>query len=157
MRRFRFGSEVKFLNGFKLKVNANLVRGRPNGPPRELNAWTWDELTLSYSQSDVLDLTKRASPTAATRLAMGHESHTSSKKIKTVERSNMPTTFTVLTVRLVTAAAKKAESWLLQLFSTDQERSSLQWGSMSQGSAFYLSSAWELHGGNLLFDFLHDV
>ena len=29
------------------------------------------------------------------------------------------------------------------------------WGSMSQGSAFYLSSAWELTSGNLLFDFFH--
>ena len=29
----------------------------------------------------------------------------------------------------------------------------MQWGSMSQGSAFYLSSAWMLKSGNLLFDF----
>ena len=36
VRRFRFGSEIKFLNGFKLKGNINLVNeGAKSGGPRE--------------------------------------------------------------------------------------------------------------------------
>ena len=67
VRRFRFGSEIKFLNGFKLKGNVNLVRGRQNGGTREFEHKDWDELTLSYAKKDVPGFDKAGLPTAATR------------------------------------------------------------------------------------------
>ena len=50
------------------------------------------KLTLSYSKSDVLGFDKAGLSYGRHKVAMGHESHTSSKKIKTVERSHCPTT-----------------------------------------------------------------
>ena len=51
------------------------------------NTRTWDELTLSYSKKDVAGFDKAGLSYGRHKVAMGHESHTSSKKIKTVERS----------------------------------------------------------------------
>ena len=43
VRRFRFGSEIKFLNGFKLKGNINLVKRCATRRPREFEHKDLDE------------------------------------------------------------------------------------------------------------------
>ncbi|NCF12054.1 MAG: hypothetical protein GWP68_01540 [Verrucomicrobiaceae bacterium] len=87
---------------------------------------------------------------------MGHESHTSSKKIKTVERSPLSNKiyderWTGVKVQL------ERGDWegIIGYFSQDDKKERDAWGSLDQGSAFYLSSAWKLDSGKLLFDFFH--
>lgn len=157
VRRFRFGSEIKFLDGFKLKGNLNLVNdGAAKGKTREFEHKDWDELTLSYSQKDVAGFDKAGISYGRHKVAMGHESHTSSKKIKTVERS--PLSNKIYDERWTGVKLKLEEgNWegIIGYFSQDDKKERDAWGSMSQGSAFYVSSAWELDSGNLLFDFFH--
>ena len=157
VRRFRFGSEIKFLNGFKLKGNMNLVNdGAAKGGTREFEHKDWDELTLSYSKKDVAGFDKAGLSYGRHKVAMGHESHTSSKEIKTVERSPLSNKiyderWTGVKVQL------ERGDWegIIGYFSQDDKTERDAWGSMSQGSAFYVSSAWKLNSGNLLFDFFH--
>ena len=157
VRRFRFGSEIKFLNGFKLKGNMNLVNDlAAKGGTREFEHKDWDELTLSYSKKDVAGFDKAGLSYGRHKVAMGHESHTSSKEIKTVERSPLSNKiyderWTGVKVQL------ERGDWegIIGYFSQDDKEERDAWGSMSQGSAFYLSSAWKLNSGNLLFDFFH--
>ena len=157
MRRFRFGSEIKFLNGFKLKGNINLVNDSAKSEDtREFEHKDWDELTLSYSKKDVAGFDKAGISYGRHKVAMGHESHTSSKKIKTVERS--PLSNKIYDERWTGVKLKLEQgNWngIIGYFSQDDKKERDAWGSMSQGSAFYLSSAWELNSGNLLFDFFH--
>ena len=157
VRRFRFGSEIKFLNGFKLKGNINLVNdSAKSGGTREFEHKDWDELTLSYSKKDVAGFDKAGISYGRHKVAMGHESHTSSKKIKTVERS--PLSNKIYDERWTGVKLKLEQgNWngIIGYFSQDDKKERDAWGSMSQGSAFYLSSAWELNSGNLLFDFFH--
>ena len=157
VRRFRFGSEIKFLNGFKLKGNMNLVNdGAKSGGTREFEHKDWDELTLSYSKKDVAGFDKAGLSYGRHKVAMGHESHTSSKKIKTVERSSLSNK--IYDERWTGVKLKLEEgNWegIIGYFSQDDKKERDAWGSLSQGSAFYLSSAWELNSGNLLFDFFH--
>ena len=157
VRRFRFGSEIKFLNGFKLKGNMNLVNdGAKSGGTREFEHKDWDELTLSYSKNDVAGFDKAGISYGRHKVAMGHESHTSSKKIKTVERSPLSNKiyderWTGVKVQL------ERGDWegIIGYFSQDDKKERDAWGSLDQGSAFYLSSAWKLDSGKLLFDFFH--
>ena len=157
VRRFRFGSEIKFLNGFKLKGNVNLVDDdAKEGGPREFTHKDWDELTLSYSKKDVAGFDKAGLSYGRHKVAMGHESHTSSKKIKTVERSPLSNKIYDERWTGVKVLLERGD-WegIIGYFSQDDKKERDAWGSMSQGSAFYVSSAWKLNSGNLLFDFFH--
>ena len=87
-RRMRFGAQIKFLNSFKLKGNLNLVdEDAKDGGGREFGYQNWDQLKLSYSKKDVAGFDEVSLTYGRHKVKVGHESHTSSKKIKTVERS----------------------------------------------------------------------
>jgi hypothetical protein len=88
VRRLRFGGEVKFLNGFKLKANANFIKDGINLiGDRGLEYTRFDQAKLSYTFKDLLGFDESAITYGRYQVALGAEQHTSSKKIKTIERS----------------------------------------------------------------------
>jgi hypothetical protein len=159
IRRLRFGAEVKFLNGFKIKGEMNLVDdGAKNGEGRDYKFKDWDQLKLSYSQKDVAGFDKASLTYGRHKVGIGHEAYTSSKKIKTVERSALSNKiyngrWTGFTLDL------ERGNWqgTIGYFGQDESEESHAWGSISQGSAYYLRSGWDLGHGNLVFDFFYNA
>lgn len=145
LRRLRIGTQVKFLNNFKLKVNANLETGGPNND--EFGYHSLDEAKLTYSFGDWSVTYGRQ------KFKFSQEAHTSSKKIKTIERSNIANYFygsrrpTGVTVAGKAGAVKTAFS----VFSTDEHPELAQWG---EGLAFYANAQFKAGNGNVNLDFL---
>ena len=92
IRRLRAGLSVKFLNGFKLAGRANFEEGGF----RNHEGFSYsgmDELYLEYALEDVAGLKEVGLGYGRYKIAFGGEEATSSKKIKTVERSNLNNIF----------------------------------------------------------------
>ena len=92
-RRIRVGTEIKFLNNFTLKGNLNLIDDdATSGGSETFGFTTWDQLKLTYKAKNVAGFDSLAATYGRHKVAVGHEAHTSSKKIKTVERSALSNT-----------------------------------------------------------------
>lgn len=157
IRRFRLGTQIKFANGFTLLGRANLVadnRHSLNGV-RDFAYQDWDELKLSYTFKEIAGLDKLTASYGRHKIAMGHESHTSSKKIKTVERSAISNKIYSNRYTGMTLTAEKGD-WVgtLGLLSLDMSPGI---GSWDHGNAIYLSSAHKLDSGSLVFDFFYNL
>jgi len=157
VRRFRLGTKIKFFNGFELLGRANLVtdsRHNMNGV-RDFAYQNWDELKLSYTFKDVTGLDKLTASYGRHKISMGHESHTSSKKIKTVERSAISNKIYGNRYTGFTLAAEKGDwNGTLGILSLDDSPGI---GSWDHGNAIYLSSAHKVGNGNLVFDFFYNL
>lgn len=147
IRRFRIGTQVKFLNNFKLKVNANLEDGGPND--HSFGYHSLDEAKLTYSFGDYFVTYGRQ------KFTFSQEAHTSSKKIKTIERSNIANYF--YGSRRPTGITFGGKSGGVQgsfsVFSTDEHNELAQWG---EGLAYYLNLQFEAGNGNVNLDFLYN-
>ena len=156
IRRLRLGGEVKFLNGFKLKANANLVSdGHPKGGARKFGYQDFDQAKLSYTTKDLFSLDEASITYGRHKVALGSEQHTSSKKIKTVERSAISNKLTSGRATGVTFDTSRG-IWngTFGVFST-QDSGELV-GGWSEGQAFYLSNGFAIGEGSLLVDFLYN-
>lgn len=88
IRRMRAGLSVKFLNGFKAVGRANIH----DGGFRNHEAFQYggmDELYLNYGLGSVAGFEDVTVGYGTFKVAFGGEEATSSKKIKTIERSNL--------------------------------------------------------------------
>lgn len=155
-RRVRVGSSIKFLNGFKLKGNINIANddAKKGGNNRNFEYKNWDELKLSYTFKDVAGFDKLSLTYGRQKVAMGHESHTSSKKIKTVERSAIinkiyDNRYTGLTV----GGKVSGFSGKIGIFSLDDDKAIADW---DDGVAAYLTVGTKVYGGKLVFDFFYN-
>ncbi len=147
IRRFRIGTQVKFLDNFKLKVNANLEDGGPNN--HSFGYHSLDEAKLTYSVNGWSITYGRQ------KFKFSQEAHTSSKKIKTIELSNLANYFygsrrpTGVTVEGKIGNVETAFS----VFSTDEHHELAQWG---EGLAYYANAQFEVGNGNVNLDFLYN-
>lgn len=92
IRRFRTGLSVKFLNGFKALGRFNIQEGGF----RNHEAFSYggmDELYLEYDFGDTGFFEDLSVGYGRYKLLFGGEEYTSSKKIKTIERSNLNNLF----------------------------------------------------------------
>ena len=157
-RRVRFGAEVKFLNGFKLKGNINLVSdGVRGGTGRDWGYQNWDELTLSYTAKDVAGFDEVGVSYGRHKVAMGHESHTSSKKVKTVERSPISNRIYANRYTGVKIFAERG-NWegILGYFSLDHNDGVGGWS--GRGNALYLSNKFKVgEDSSVLIDFFYNL
>ncbi|NRB28202.1 MAG: hypothetical protein HRU37_11045, partial [Roseibacillus sp.] len=91
VRRLRLGTQWQVLKHFKLKVNAYMVNdGRPKGGSRTFGYQRLDEALVSFDAGALLGggvLDGVNVSAGRHKVRMSYEIHTSSKKIKTVERS----------------------------------------------------------------------
>lgn len=92
-RRVRLGAKAKFLEYFGLKYQVNLVDDGRNGSGGELD-WGYSDIDEAYLSFDLGKAIGDSNPFDELKLAygrhkflLGHESHTSSTKLYTVERS----------------------------------------------------------------------
>lgn len=156
IRRLRFGAEIKFLNGFKLKGNVNLIDDDANSQGgRDFNYQNFDQLKLSYTQKDILGFDKLGLTYGRHKVALGAEAHTSSKKIKTVERAAISNrVFNGRWTGFTLDFERGNWEGTLGYFSQDQTD---ELGSLAQGSAVYFSSNHSLDHGNVLFDVFWNI
>ncbi len=155
-RRVRFGSKIKFLNGFEAKANINLVDdGRPKGGSRDWGYKDFDQAKLSYKFKDILGLDSLKLTYGRHKIKMGHESHTSSKKIKTVERSAISNTIYNNRFTGLTAAFERGEfAATVGFLSLEKSDFVADW---NEGNAIYFSTEADVFGNNVLFDALYNL
>ena len=159
VRRLRLGTQLQVLQHFKVKVNANLVSdGKPNGGSRDYGYQSLDVALVSFDAGALLGggaLDGVNVSVGRHKVGMSYEVHTSSKKIKTVERSAVANK--VYPARLTGITAKKAMgnfSGTIGAFSTE---STPELASDTGGLALYASGALDLgNGDKLIADFLHN-
>jgi len=151
-RRVRLGAQIKFLNNFKLKGNVNLEKGgfRNN----QLGYHDFDELYLAYTLGDLAGFEDVTVGYGRRKVNVGHEVHMSSKKIKTVERSNIANYFYPGRSTGVTLEAKRGGvDWYAGVFSTDGDESLAKW---DEGLAYVLTAAFEAGNGDVLVDLVYN-
>jgi len=147
IRRFRIGTQVKFFNHFKLKVNANLEDGGPND--HSFGYHSLDEAKLTYSRDDWYVTYGRQ------KFTFSQEAHTSSKKIKTIERSNISNYFygSRRPTGVTFGGKKGGITGSFSVFSTDEDIELAQWG---EGLAYYANLQFEAANGTINLDFLYN-
>ena len=159
VRRLRFGGEVKFLNGFKLKANANFIKDGANiAGARSLEYTRFDQAKLSYTFKDLMGVNESSITYGRYKVALGAEQHTSSKKIKTVERSGIANR---LTTQRPTGASidLKNDGWsaTLGVFSNDhqpiQDDLLSGWG---ESVAIYGSTKFDVASGEIILDAIYN-
>lgn len=159
IRRLRFGAEVKALRYFTLKANANFEDDQtPSGGDRDIGYDSLDSAIVSFDAGKLLGGGVVDSLTlnyGRHKVLMGYEVHTSSNKIKTVERSAIankiyPERMTGGTV----SASKGNVSGTVGVFTTDSSAEIADWGA---GEAYYGNVTVELGSGDeVLLDFLYN-
>lgn len=159
VRRLRLGTQWQVLKHFKVKVNAYMVNdGRPKGGSRTFGYQRLDEALVSFDAGALLGggvLDGVNVSAGRHKVRMSYEVHTSSKKIKTVERSAVANK--VYPSRLTGITARKSTgnfSGTIGVFST---ASTPELASDTDGLALYANGTWKLENGDsLIADFLHN-
>ena len=150
LRRLRFGTSVKFLNGFKLGARVNLNEGSKF---RSTNYGydSFDELYLNYDFGDVAGFEDVTVGYGRYKIAFGGEEGTSSKKIKTVERSNINNIFAPSrATAAMFQASRGGVDYTAAVLTTDKDDETL--GSWNGGVGTYLSAEFEAFGGDVTAD-----
>lgn len=91
LRRFRFGASVRFFDRWELRGRINLENGSFNDP--RLRHDDFDTLTITYESKDIGILDEPFWGYGLTKIDFGGEWAISSRRIKTVERSNLANIF----------------------------------------------------------------
>jgi hypothetical protein len=90
-RRLRLGAQIKFLNLFLLKANANFARdARPRGGDLDIDYVNIYEAQLTFNAQKAFGINNHSKFNLSygkSEIKIAQESTTSSKKIKTIERS----------------------------------------------------------------------
>ena len=153
LRRLRFGTSVKFLNAFKLTARADFQNGEFRDTSIRYSGL--DELNLAYSVGDVAGFEDVTVGYGRYKVAFGGEEHTSSKKIKTVERSNLNNFYAPKRATGVKIEAEKNDiDFTLGVFSTEGGREAL--ADWNGGVAYLASMELDVAGGDLTLDYLRN-
>lgn len=153
LRRLRFGTSVKFLNAFKLTARANYENGGFRDTSIRYSGF--DELNLAYSVGDVAGFEDVKVGYGRYKVAFGGEESYSSKKIKTVERSNLNNFYAPDRATGVKIEAEKNDiDFTLGVFSTEEDRDAL--AGWDGGIAYLAGMALEVADGDLSLDVLYN-
>ncbi|MGJ8657541.1 MAG: porin [Akkermansiaceae bacterium] len=156
VRRLRAGMKIKAFNGLQIKGNVNLEDDdKPTGGDREFGYQDFDQMKFSYKKKDIMGFDSLELTYGRHKIEIGSQSHTSSKKIKTVERS---------------ALSNKIADGRFTGFTLDFERGGLAGtlgflslddsdfiGNWDAGNAIYASTSVEALGGDILFDVFYNM
>ncbi|MEJ6829989.1 MAG: porin [Akkermansiaceae bacterium] len=164
LRRLRFGTSIKFLNDFKLVGRVNLEDGGYRDDSLAYD--NFDELYLTYNVGDLGSFEDVSLTYGRMKVSVGGEEHMSSKKIKTVERSNLNNTYgSIRPTGLMAKAGLGGVTYSVGIFSTDTgpidpvtddfaKRDAL--GDWNEGIAYYASAEFEVASGDVIADFLYN-
>ncbi|MGE9268619.1 MAG: porin [Verrucomicrobiales bacterium] len=153
IRRFRLGTQIKFLNGFKLKANANLEEGGFRN--HEIGYHSLDEAYLAYSFGEVGSFDDLSLSVGRHKYNFTGEAHTSSKSIKTVERSNVANAFynSARPTSVMLTVEREGMSLTGGVLSTDEDP---EFGGWDEGIAYYLTGDFAVGNGNVIVDFTYN-
>lgn len=153
LRRLRAGVQVKFLNGFKFKGNANLEED--GFRKHELGYEDLDEAFLAYIFKEVGSLDAIEVAYGRHKFNFSQEAHTSSKEIKTVERSNIANFFynSARPTGAVVTLERGGNTLTGGIFSTTQDD---DFAGFDDGTAYYLSSTIKVGGGDVILDYVYN-
>ncbi len=120
LRRLRTTAKIKFLNKFEAKASVNLENGGFRGTSLRYNSL--DEAKLTYKAGDILGVEDVSFSYGRHKHTFGGEVHQSSKKIKTVERSNISNFFfdSSRPTGVQIAGSKNGYDVLLGIFSANE-------------------------------------
>lgn len=153
LRRLRFGTSVKFLNAFKLTARANYENGGFRDTSIRYSGF--DELNLEYSVGDVAGFEDVTVGYGRYKVAFGGEESSSSKKIKTVERSNLNNFYAPDRATGVKIEAEKNDiDFTLGVFSSEEDEEAL--AGWDGGIAYFAGMALEVADGDLSLDVLYN-
>ncbi len=153
LRRFRLGTSVKFLHGFKFKGNVNLEKGGFRDTYFGYN--NVDELYLTYSFGEVGAFDDLSLSYGRHKYEFSQEGHTSSKRIKTVERSNIANFFynSARPTGVLATAERDGMSLTAGVLSTTDDDVLAGW---NDGIAYYLSGEFEVGPGDVILDYVYN-
>jgi len=155
-RRVRAGIQVKALNGLTLKANANFVNdGDHKAGPRDWGYNDFDVAFAEYSFGKVFGFDEFSLSYGRHKINMGHESHTSSKKIKTVERSALSNKIYHKRYTGFLASAKRGNlNGTFGVLSLDKSKFIGKWDA---GTALYGSTTVDVMGNEVVFDAIYNL
>ena len=144
IRRLRAGASIKFLNGFKAVGSANFESGSANNNSIQYDGW--DVLYLEYGFGDIAGLEDVTIGYGRYKFGFGGEETSSSKKIKTIERSLLNNYFAgdrVTGVRL--EASHNKTDYTFGVFNTDGDDETF--GSWNGGVVLQFGAEFKALGG----------
>ncbi len=153
LRRLRGGASVEFTNGISALARMNLEKGGFRNT--SLGYSSFDELYLDYSFSDALGFDSATIGYGRYKVLFGGSEHQSSKRIKTIERSNINNRFAgIRPTGVLFNGEKDGKSYSTGVFSTVQDLETLaKW---KGGAAFYSSMEFEALSGGVILDFIYN-
>lgn len=134
LRRFRVGASVEFFDRWKFRGRINLEEGDVNNT--RLHHDDFDTLTIQYESKDIWFMDEPLFGYGLTKIDFGGEWYTSSRYIKTVERSNLATLF----------SPDRATGFFSAFETKDFD---FVWGIFSSRDRDYALAAWD--GGEVYF------
>ncbi|MEM9158640.1 MAG: porin [Verrucomicrobiota bacterium] len=152
LRRLRAGASVKLLDGFKVLGRANLEKGGFRNTSIGYNSF--DELYVEYGQDGLFGFDAGSIGYGRYKVAFGGEEHVSSKRIKTVERSNINNRFGSLRpTGVVLKGAKNDVEYVAGIYSTEADRET--WANWDGATAFQGSAIFAANEGEVTLDFMY--
>lgn len=152
LRRLRAGVSVKFLDGYKFLARANFEKGGFRNT--SLGYSSFDELYLDYSKDGLFGFDKASIGYGRYKVAFGGEERISSKKIKTVERSNINNRFGSLRpTGFVLNGEKNDVNYTIGIYSTESDSETL--AGWDDGIAFQFGAEFAAAEGTVATDFIY--
>jgi hypothetical protein len=137
-RRLRIGAYIKFLDYFQVKANADMVSdSRPSGGDLDFDYYNIYEAALTFNAQKAFNISSHSKfdiSYGKSELRISEEVNTSSKKIKTIERSAIANKIfpTTLTGAWIDAKTGKFSYYLGAFSTADHE----ELGSWNHGDVF---------------------
>ena len=151
LRRFRVGAAIDFFDRWKVRSRINLEDGRFN--ETRLHHQDFDTLTITYESKDIGILNEPFWGYGLTKIDFGGEWAISSRRIKTIERSNLSNTFRPgRATGFFGGFEIEKFDFLWGVFSTRARNYAL--ADWDGGRAYYGSVGTKLCGGKIRTDFL---
>ena len=153
LRRLRFGASIEFLDGFKAVGRANFERGGFRDASIRYDGF--DELYLQHDFDDVGAFENLKIGYGRYKIGFGGEELTSSKKIKTIERSNLNNYFsgdrsTGTRIQFETNDI----DFTFGVYTTDG--GSETFGQWEKGEAYHLAAKFKALGGDVTLQGLYN-
>jgi len=147
LRRLRAGTSIEFLNGFKLHSQFNFSYG--GFRDTSIRYTDYDDVHLSYDFGDLGSFENFTVGYGRYKVGFGGEEWGSSKKIKTIERSNLNNYYAGdrATGTQVTFEVNKVD-YLLGIYAVDGDDQAI--GSFSGDLAYQIAAEFEALNGDVL-------
>jgi hypothetical protein len=152
LRRFRVGASIEFLDRWKLHGRINLEEGGFNNT--RLHHDDVDELFIRYESKDIGFLDEPSFGYGLTKIDFGGEWYTTSKEIKTIERSNLSNIYSPSRATGVFMAAEIEKfDVIFGVFSSREHNYAL--ADWDGGRGYFTSIRTKIGGGKLRADLLY--